>query len=92
MLPQFANSLAPAPNKVALLWKPQNRDALLSPPSPTVPAVGEQTSPRPFGKKRRKCARIVSSDEEDGESAEVNGLFKCGKLSYSFGINKHLLS
>ncbi len=44
-------------------------------PSPTVPAVGEQTSPRPFGKKRRKCARIVSSDEEDGESAEVNGLF-----------------
>ncbi len=26
---------------------------------------------------------IVSSDEEDGESAEVNGLFERRKLSYS---------
>ena len=61
---------------------PETPSSLL--PSLTVPAVEEQTSPRRFSaltKKPRKCARIVSSDEEDGESSsEVNGLFKRRKL------------
>ncbi len=45
---------------------PETLSSLL--PSLTVPAVEEQASPRQFGalaKKPRKCARIVSSDEED---------------------------
>ena len=61
---------------------PETPSSLL--PSLTVPAVEEQASPRRFGalaKKQRKCAQIVSSDEEDGESSsEVNGLFKRRKL------------
>ncbi|XP_064405406.1 SWI/SNF-related matrix-associated actin-dependent regulator of chromatin subfamily A containing DEAD/H box 1-like isoform X3 [Halichondria panicea] len=62
---------------------PETPSSLL--PSLTVPAVEEQTSPRRFSalaKKPRKCARIVSSDEEEeGESSsEVNGLFKRRKL------------
>ena len=64
---------------------PETPSSLL--PSLTVPAVEEQTSPRRFSalaKKPRKCARIVSSDEEYGESSfEVNGLFKHRKLSDS---------
>ena len=61
---------------------PETPSSLL--PSLTVPAVEEHTSPRRFSalaKKPRKCARIVSSDEEYGESSsEVNGLFKRRKL------------